>query len=166
MEPDEPVDKVRARLDELYKDPAIELIRESAGHLPIWIMSGGAASYFLVDYAIKTGKIAPKYPRLARAGITKRVKISLNRIGTVCLGLFAGLQAGLIKLSVQYLRIDPKREKTKEVRSLLTELSRRRAAGGACPKSVLQESSPTNTPKEYALHEQKQKVNKYGDVIE
>lgn len=72
MEPDRHEGKVRARLDELYKDPAIELIKESAGYLPIWIMSGGATFYFLVDYALKTGKIAPQSPRLARAGITPK----------------------------------------------------------------------------------------------
>lgn len=84
----------------------------------------------------------------------------------VCLGLFGGLQAGLWKMHAQYLQIDPKREKIKEVRSLLTELSRRREAGGAGLESILEGSARTSALGEYYAHDQKEKVNKYGDVIE
>lgn len=68
MEQTRSEDKAKERLNELIKDPAIEHVRDSIGHLPIWAMTGGALSFFLVDYALKTNRIAPKSPRLARFG--------------------------------------------------------------------------------------------------
>lgn len=64
----DPQTKAQDRLSELLKDPAFDYVRESFAHLPIWAMSGGALSFFLVDYALKTNRIAPKSPRFTRVG--------------------------------------------------------------------------------------------------
>lgn len=79
--------------------------------------------------------------------------------------MFAGFQAGLWKIRYGYLKLDPHGEKLKEFQSLRTDLSQNRSSGASYPKSVLEEAALSNTPKKKP-HDQLQKLNKYGDVIE
>jgi hypothetical protein len=157
--------QAKERLSELLKDPAFDFVRESFAHLPIWTVSGGAMSFFLVDYALKTNRITPKSPRFARVGKDIIVETRSHDLGLTFLGMFAGFQAGLWKIRHGYMKLDPHGEKLKELRSLLIDMSQNRTDGTSCPKSVREQVKVSNVPTQIS-HDQLPKLNKYGDVIE
>lgn len=61
--------EARNRLEALANDPVMQKMRDQAGYIPIWAMTGSAITFLLTDYAMKTGRLAPKAPRLAKFGI-------------------------------------------------------------------------------------------------
>lgn len=61
-------EEAKERLAQLLDDPQLNQFKESFKTLPIWGILSGAFTFLLMDYAIKTNRLAPKAPRMARIG--------------------------------------------------------------------------------------------------
>lgn len=60
--------ELRDRVRKLTEDPVFRQLRDQAGYLPIWAMSGGALAFLATDYALKTGRVRPSSPRVMKIG--------------------------------------------------------------------------------------------------
>lgn len=60
--------ELRERLERLQEEPAVKIIMETTGNLPVWGMMGAAIGYFVQDFAKRTGRISPKSPKLMSLG--------------------------------------------------------------------------------------------------